>query len=437
VVDREQKLEQLYRDVDSGNLTRRQIIKSGFALGLSLTAIAPLVARAQDATPAAATPVSPAANGPVNVPIVGKDMSLDDLKAAIQDEGEVTVANWTYTANDQLVKRFQDYVKNLYGADITLHYQGSQSPSTYIADLYTSVQSGDNSPYDVMAIEENYWAEVQLDSENQSTKFMEDFLPSGLIPNADRVMDSLKHVPTSIGFQASATPGINYNGDNVDFLTDWKDLADERLKGKLLLWLPTDITAGGLLLGMCDSLGLDYHKPDDVTQAIDFIIDKITPNALKYTADNAEAQSLFTSGAVDVVTFWNSMARLEYLNGMSAAKFLVAKSGQYAVNGFMWIPVKAKHPVLAQIFIDWRLSDDAQFPDLDAWGISEGAWAELQEGFLGESYEGDVPDWIADVYFNYFPTIDQLATNYKAVDWDYYTQNSPDWFDYWNQKLGL
>src|SRR4051794_5816680 len=129
VVDREQKLEQLYRDVDAGNLTRRQIIKSGFALGLSLTAIAPLVARAQDATPAAATPVSPAANGPVNVPIVGKDMSLDDIKAAIQDEGELTVGNWTYVASDQLVKRFQDYVKAVYDADVKVTYVQSQQPS--------------------------------------------------------------------------------------------------------------------------------------------------------------------------------------------------------------------------------------------------------------------------------------------------------------------
>jgi len=409
------------------------------ALGLSLPAIMSVAARAQDASPAAspAPMTSPAQNGPVHVSIVNKDMSLDDIKAAIAEEKELTVANWTYVASDQLVKRFQDYVKTVYGADVKVTYVQSQQPSTYIADLYTTAAAGGDSAYDVMAIEENYWAQVQSDSKNQNTTFMQDFLPSGLIPNAERVMDSLRHYPTSVGFQASATPGINYNKDNVDFLTDWKDLADERLKGKLLLWLPGDITGGGMLLGMCASLGLDYHNPDHVTQAIDYIIDKVTPNAVKYTSDFAEAQSLFGSGAVDVVTFWNSLARLQYLNGQANAAFLVAASGQYAVNGYLWIPVKAKHPVLAQIFIDWRLSDDAQFPDLDAWGITKGGWAELQEGFMGPSYEGDVPDWIKDVYFTYYPTIDQLATSYKAVDWDYYTAHSAEWFDYWNQKLGL
>jgi spermidine/putrescine-binding protein len=438
VADRDHTLEQLYQEAVTKRLNRRSILARGMALGLSLPAINSVMASAQDATPSAAgTPVSPAANGPVNVSIVGKDMTFDEIKAAIADEGEVTVGNWTYSANDQLTRRFQDYVNTVYGEEITLNYVGSQSPSTYIADLYTTAAAGDDSAYDVMAIEENYWAEVQLQQTNQGTKLMEDFLPSGLVPNATRVMDSLKHEPTSIGFQASATPGLNYNKATVDFLTDWKDLADERLRGKVLLWLPGDITAGGMLLGMCDSLGLDYHNPDHVTQAIDFIIDEIGPNVLKYTSDNAEAQSLFSSGAVDIVSFWNSMARMQYLNGMTDAAFLVAASGQYAVNGYMWIPVKPQHPVLAQIFVDWRLSDDAQFPDLESWGINEGAWAELQEGFLGESYTGLVPDWIADVYADYFPTIEQLAQNYKSVDWDYYVANSADWFDYWNQKLGL
>jgi hypothetical protein len=425
---------ELIADVEAGRYSRRQALWRALTLGLSFPAIKALMASpafAQEATP------SPAANGPVMVPIVGKEMTFDEIKAAIADEGEITVGNWTYSANDQLVARFQNYVKSVYDVDIKLNYTASQSPSTYITDLYTAVASGSTTPYDVLAIEENYWAEVQLQQTNQSTKFMEDFLPSGLIPNADRVMDSLKHVPTAIGFQASATPGINYAPSRVDFLTDWKDLADERLKGKLLMWMPGDITGGGVLLGLAASLGKDYHDEAQMQEVIDFAANNIGPNAVKYTSDFAEAQQLFESGVVDVVTFWNSMARLEYLNGHEDAAFLVAASGQYAVNGYMWIPVSPPHPILAQIFIDWRLSDDAQFPDIDSWGITKGAWAELQEGFLGPSYEGLVPDWIKDVYFNYFPTIEQLETNYKTVDWDYYAAHSKDWYDSWLQGIGL
>lgn len=427
-------LEEIAQEAMSRGLSRRDVIKRGLALGLSVPAIQYVLASGAFAQEA---PTSPAANGPVNVPIVGKDMTFDEIKAAIAAEGEVVVGNWTYTANDQLVARFQDYVKTVYGVDVKLSYQASQSPSTYLTDLYTAVGAGDSSPYDVLAIEENYWAEVQLQAKAEGVKLMEDFLPSGLIPNAERVLDNLKHLPTSVGFQSSATPGLNYDKTKIDWLTDWKDLGDERLKGKLLMWMPGDITGGGILLGVCASLGLDYKNPDHIAQTIQFLVEKVHPNAVKYTADFGEAQALFSSGTVEVVTFWDALSRLNYLNGQAGAAFLVAASGQYAVNGYMWIPAAPKHPVLAQIFIDWRLSDDAQFPDIDAWGITKGAWAELHNGFMGPSYEALVPEWIKADYFSYYPTIDQLSTQYKTVDWDYYATNSKAWFDEWLKGIGL
>jgi spermidine/putrescine-binding protein len=414
--------------------TRRQIVRAGLALGISGAAISTVLRNpvfAQDSN------ASPAADGPVNVPIVGQEMSFEDIQAAIESEGEVNVGNWTYTANDQLIERFRQYVSDVYGVNIRLNYGGTQSPSTYLTEVYTAVAAGDQAPYDVLAIEENYWAEVQLQARNQNTTLMEEYLPSGLVPNAERVLDNLKHVPTAVGFQASATPGINYNSARVDFLNDWDDLADERLQGRLLMWLPGDITGGGILLGLAGALGKDYKNPDEMEEVIDFAVNRIGPNALKYTSDFAEAQQLFSNEVVDVVTFWNSFARLQYLNGQEEAAFLVAESGQYAVNGFMWIPAAPRHPVLAQIFVDWRLSDDAQFPNLEEWGITEGAWAELQEGFLGPSYEGLVPEWIEDVYFTYFPTIDQLSAQYLNVDWDYYAEHSSDWYDKWLEGIGL
>ena len=53
---------------------------------------------------------------------------------------------------------------------------------------------------------------------------------------------------------------------------------------------------------------------------------------------------------------------MEFLNGQANTAFMLAKSGQYLVNGYMWIPKGTPHPILAQIFVDWRLSDEVQFP---------------------------------------------------------------------------
>jgi spermidine/putrescine-binding protein len=434
VKDEKQFVEHFATIAASRRYTRRQVVRAGVGLGLSAAAINTVLSRPAFAQDSAA---SPAAGGPVNVPIVGAEMTFDDIVAAIQEEGEVTVGNWTYTAIDKLVPRFQQYVNDVYGVEITLNYIASQTPSTYMTELYTAAGADEAPPYDVLAIEENYWAEAQLQETTNNVTLMEEFLPSGLIPNAERVMENLKHEPTAVGFQSSASPGINYNSDNVDFLTDWDDLGDERLQGRLLMYLPGDITGGAVLLGVADSLGLDYHDPAQMDEAIAFLVDTVHPNVLKYTNDFAETQQLFGDGTVDAVTFWNSLARLQYLDGQENAAFLVAESGQYAINGFMWIAARTEHPVLAQIFADWRLSDDAQFPDLEEWGITEGNWAEFHEGFMGESYVDLVPDWISDVYYTYFPTIEQLSTQYKSVDWEYYNQHAQEWYDKWLEGIGL
>jgi spermidine/putrescine-binding protein len=409
------------------NLSRRAVLRRGLALGISLPVLKMAIssgALAQEATPTT--------SGPVMVPIVGQEMTREEITAAIAEEGEVVVGNWTYTANPQIVEQFEQYVSDTYGVDVKLFYEGSQAPSTYLTNLYTAIGAGDPSPYDVLAVEENYWAEAQT----QPEPVMEEFLPSGLVPNADRVIDMLKHEPTAIGFQASATPGIVYDRERAPYLNDWTDLADERLRNKLTMPLPGDVTAGGILLGLADALGKDYASQEEMREVIDYAVDEIGPNVVQYTTDSAQMQQLLRAGVVDAVGFWNSLARMEFLNGQENTAFLIAESGQYLVNGFMWIPKNPPHPVLAQVFINWRLSDGVQFPAED-WGIDNGPWAELQEGLLGPSYEGLVPEWFEEDYFSYYPTIDQLTQSYKAVDWEVYAANVEEWMDYYSERLGL
>jgi spermidine/putrescine-binding protein len=419
------RLASLVSEAIEGRYSRRDIVRRGVALGLAAPAISAALGRVSTASVAAQ-------DAPVQVSILNKEMTQDEIVAAIQSEGEVNVGNWTYTANDTLVAKFQEYVSSTYGVDVTLNYEASQAPSTYMTSLYTQLQSGNPPVHDVLAIEENYWAEAA----SQPEPVMEEFLPSGLIPNAERVFDMFKHYPTAIGFQASATPGIVFDKERAPYLEDWQDLADERLRGRLTMPIPGDITSAGLLLGIAASLGLDYKQPDQMTEAIDFAIQKIHPNVLQYTTDSATMQQLLRAGVVDAVGFWNSLARMEFLNGQTNTALLIAKSGQYLANGYMWIPKGAPHPVLAQIFIDWRLSDDVQFP-AESWGLEPGPWAELQEGILGESYAYLVPEWFADDYYSYYPTPEQLETSYKSIDWDYYTEHLSEWMDYYSQGIGM
>ena len=84
------------------------------------------------AAPSSAPSGSGAAAGTKHVAILNKDMTDDEIKAAIAAEGTVNVGNWTYAATKEIVKQFQKYVKDTYGADIKLNYVGTQQPSEYL-----------------------------------------------------------------------------------------------------------------------------------------------------------------------------------------------------------------------------------------------------------------------------------------------------------------
>ena len=154
----------------------------------------------------AATQAPGGGGGPTkHVSILNKDLTDEQIKAEIKKEGSLVVGNWTYTANSELEKQFKQYVKDTYGVDIEFAYEGSQAPSVYLTNLYAAQKAGNPSPYDVLAIEENYWAEAMANNAVDS------FLPSDLVPNQKLVLDQFQHVPTSIAFQSTAFPAIVFN----------------------------------------------------------------------------------------------------------------------------------------------------------------------------------------------------------------------------------
>jgi len=389
---------------------------------------APSTGGGTSAAPGGST--SAAASAPAgtkHVSILNKDMTDDEIKAEIQKEGAVVVGNWTYSANSVLVDQFQKYVKATYGVDITLTYEGSQSPSEYITKLAAASKGGNPAPYDVMAIEENYWA----DATDQGLP--DNYLPSDLIPNQKLVLDQFQHVPTSIAFQSTAFPGVVYNKAKAPFLKSLKDLANPALKGKLTLPAPGDITAGGFFLGLASELGKDYKDPDQMKEVVDWAMTNIGPNVTKYTSDQPTIQQLLETGAIDAFAFWNATARLEFLNGNKDAALLLPAT-IYPANGYLWIPKNAPHPVLAQIFINWRIDPSVQFPN--DWPINHGQWSELSEGFLGPDYVNLVPDWFKADYGTFYPTLDQIKTNFKSIDWTAYNASAKVWQDYYASKIG-
>jgi ABC-type Fe3+ transport system substrate-binding protein len=382
-----------------------------------------------------ATQTSPAANGHVHVSIVDKKMSMDDLRTAIATEGALVIGSEYPAGQDAIIREFAAYVEAAYGEHVNVSVLQETQDGDALATVLSDADARSPARIDVMATRKDHWFAAKIHAQSNQVKVLEDFLPSGLIPNAKHVFGLLNAEPTAVGFQSSVTAAVTYNANVVDFLVDWTDLADPRLKDRLLLWTPGDDIGDGMLLNVSAALKMDYRNPDHIDASIDFIVNEITPNALKYTNDLAEVTALLASGTVDAVVHWNAFARHQFAAGNTSARTLITTEGQYPFNGVLWIPAQPAHPILAQIFIDWRLSQNAQFPDLDQWGINQKIWLDLQDGLIRADLAESVPEWLANSYYDFYPTVDQIKKRYWDLDWEYYLATAPVWRDQWIDAL--
>lgn len=362
------------------------------------------------------------------VSILNKRLTHAEIADAIKREGSVNVSSWSYTAANTMTQQFQNWVQQEYAVKIQVQY--SSILSTTLQTIYTAEQSNTPAPFDVIAADESNFVEAQ------SKNAVAQMLPSDLLSNVSRLDPSLVQSPYAVAFQSSATIAPIFHNDTVGaWFHDWQDLADPRLKRRITLPKPGDIIAGGFLLGVANSLNKDYKNPQQMHDAIDFVCTQIVPNIYTVTSNLNQQQQLLRENRVDVAVNWNLLARLEGFSGAAGTediRFRPMTSGQPALNGYAWIPQGTPHPVLAQLWLNWRLSDAAQLPD-DTWQLSKPAWGEYHEGLLGASYQQNIPVWLSSTYNNYYPTTQQMQDLYKPIDWIYYAAHNAEWMEQYSQ----
>ncbi len=365
------------------------------------------------------------------VAILNRRLSRAEIADAIRREGTVVVGGFNYAARDAMVQQFQAYVKREFGVDVTLNYVSEPNSSTFLEQLDAARRANQPAPYDVIAVEPEIFEQVQQRGESEAMT-TSDFVA------APRIDPVLRREPYAIAFQSAATVAPIFHGDAIGaWFHDWQDLADRRLNRRITLPKSDTPEAGAFLIGVAGSLGKDYRNPQQMSEAIDFVCTRIVPNALETTNDFSEMQQLLREDRIDAAVTWNLLARLEGLSGADGTQdmtFRPMASGQPALNGYAWIPKGAPHPVLAQMFIGWRLNEAGQFPS-EAWGISNAAWGEYHEGLLGSAYEQSIPEWVRANYFQFYPTLEQVETLYKPVDWAYYREHQGEWMGKYGKCL--
>ncbi|HEX69564.1 MAG TPA: hypothetical protein ENG10_04650 [Candidatus Bathyarchaeota archaeon] len=382
------------------------------------------------------------------VPIVNEFMTYDEIADAIAKEGSITIADWTYwgLTDTYFIPSFKEYVKDKFGVDVDVKIVGTQeAKGGFMYQLYSAYKAGLAAPYDAMHIEVNFFQEAI------AKEVAEPFLPSPLVPNLVHVDPVFfqDYVPYGVQFQQHALCAPVVNLDNAGWIKSWLDFADPRLKGKITLWSMSDNGFWAFLATVAYALGYDYKKPDEMNKAIEWVAENVHPNVLKYTSDESEIIQLSENNITWITCYWCCSYEMEQAAGNTWLGRKLLEPFMPNLPGVVWIPKKVQHPILAQLYVDWLLSKEFQFPDINGPGFKDlspteakKVWAGMTEGPLGPYYEQFIPDWWGgkDKYYQVFPTLEDykkyIYPSLKILDWTYINEHASEWVSYYQKLIG-
>jgi len=385
--------------------------------------------------------------GKVWIPIVNEYMSYDDLVEAIKAEaakGPLKVADWTYwgLVDTYFIDSFKNYVKERYGVDVEIDFVGTQeAKGGFMYQLYSAYATGTPPPYDVLHLEVNFFWEAI------NKEIAEPFLPSPIVPNLMH-LDSFfikPYLPYGAQFQQHAFVAPVVNLEKAGWIDEWTDFADPRLKGKITLWSMTDNGFWAFLATIAISLGYDYKNETQMREAIKWVAENVHPNVYKYTSDEAEIIELSENNVTWINCYWCCSPEMEQAAGRKWLGPRLLKPFMPSLHGVAWIPKGVQHPILAQLYVDWLLSPDFQFPDINATGFAEldpvtakQLWAGMTEGPMGPYYEQFIPDWWGgkEEYYKVFPRWDTVKPYLEIqLDWVYINEHAEDWISYYQELI--
>ncbi len=352
-----------------------------------------------------------------------------EIAQFIGSEGGLTIFDPETLFASQLAEQFQLFIKATYAVDIAVTFDQTSQVSELLQQIEAGAVERTSPPVDLMTTSADDWMSLRMTGQPQDAALVSEFVSTGLVPNYDRTFTALRLGESIAPVQSSNAPAIIYDSARIDWLTDWTDLADTRLTGRILFPEPDGQLTDGLILGMSSALKFDYRNPDQMDVTLDYLTEVMRAGNGFYSSDPIDAESALLQGQVDVVIQWTAFARRLSRSTLPTARSLLARKGLYPFNDQLWMPIGAAHPILAQLYIDWRMSDAVQFPDLAEWGMTEADWLTFHQGLLGKSYEAAIPEWIAADYFDLYPTADQFYKQIKELDWEYYVSNRQSWRD--------
>lgn len=232
-----------------------------------------------------------------------------------------------------------------------------------------------------------------------------------LTSGAKEVFESGAGVPIAVN-----SVGIVYDKEKVGKeITDWSDLWDAALKGKISIPEITT-TAGPLMMYIAsEHAGVDIEK--DNGKAAFKALEELKPNVVKTYSKSSDLANMFQAGEIEAAVVMDFA--YDIIKGDSETiNYVVPESGTYANYNTVNIPKEAANKELAYSFINNRISEESQ--KKKALSLNEGPTNAKVE--LSDEEAGNM-------------TYGAIADRAKTIDFDFVNGQMTDWIDRWNRLI--
>ena len=270
--------------------------------------------------PSAAASASAAAPSPV------------DMVAA---KAEGTVSWYTSTPQDQAQK-----ISELFTAQTGIKVQLFRSGGEAVMTRFLTEQDAGKVAADVVTTSDT----APFNALARGGKLLA-FTPKG----ADTVPASAKSADGTWISQRLNLVVPAFRTDKVkDPPTSWKDLADPKFKGQLVIADPAFTSIAYLVVhSLARELGWDYFK-------------KVAANGTMIVQGHAQLSTALISGERSVAVESDFGQLFPDVQKGTPIKMVVPTEGVFLINSPMGIPSKAPHPNAARALLEFNLSKDVQ-----------------------------------------------------------------------------
>lgn len=305
---------------------------------------------------------------------------------------DLVVATWGWTAAN--VKKLSVAFEEQYGCKVIIDETSGN------ADRLNKVIAQRNNPeIDVVMMSESF-------SAIGNSMGIFEKIDTSIVTNLNNLYGFAKN-PDGFGPAYSLVRyGIIYDKDRVPAPTSYLDLFNGKYDGMLSLPDMTSTAGPYLLVAMAEALG---GSAQNVDPAFEFLKKNVKSVAQFYTT-SSDVQTGFTTGEIAVSVFMDMNMPMLAKSGLNV-EWVDAKEGSFSAAATINVVKGAKNPTLAQLYVNYLLSDAIQNQLADV--ISEAPTSK------NATMSADKQKYLA---FG-----ENAVASLRAFDWAFINDKKADW----------